>query len=191
MKKRIFSAMVVTLFAISCNQDEGLKQVVNTPKSGITSEVVEFFDGATEKAYRFSFSDVYTPYVTYTYEVLDGEDAPTEEKAVLLLEPEDYQILPSVSQSDISFRFLKQVYLINPKAPDSPVSLAPGTDLIVSCTCKSDDSEGSCFISHFYNNQEQNSVTVTCDQGTCKKKCKIGARQAASIISGSIIVYAK
>lgn len=65
---------------------------------------MEFFDSATEKAYRFSFSDLYTPEVTYTHEILDGEEAPTDEKTILLLKPQDYQILPSVSQSDLSLR---------------------------------------------------------------------------------------
>lgn len=191
MKKTIFSAMVLTLFAFSCNQEEGVKQVVNTPKSGSSAEIVELFDGDTEKAYRFSFIDLYTPDVTYTHEILEGEGATREEKTVLLLKPQDYQILPSASQSDISFRFLKQVYVITPKNPGTPVALAPGTVFVVSCLCRGIEEPGTCLIGYSYNNPEHNSVTVTCTQGTCKKKCKVSSREELSISAGSTIIYAK
>ncbi|MGQ3012325.1 MAG: hypothetical protein ACT6QS_01330 [Flavobacteriales bacterium] len=190
MKKTILSAAAL-LLVLSCKREEDVKQVMNTAKSSTSSEIVEFFDSATEKAYRFSFSDLYTPEVTYTHEILDGEGAPTDEKTILLLKPQEYQILPSASQSDLSLRFLKPVYVITPQAPANPVALSPGTVFVVSCLCRGIEEPGTCLIGYSYNNPEHSSVTVTCTQGTCKKKCKVSSREELSISAGSAVIYAK
>lgn len=187
MKKTIFSAMVLTLFAFSCNQEGDLKQVVPKSAEG-TTEQVEFYDSKTEKAYRFTFYDLYTENVNYTYEVLDPAEG-IKERVVSFLLPSQYQILPSADESEMRMKLLQHAFMIDPVNPGTPIAMSSGGTYVITCSCKGNSENGRCLVSAS-ENPEHTIVTAECINQNCKKDCKIGGYNE-TVISGSTIIYAK
>jgi len=184
--RKILYVAAFAMLAVSCNKDAEVTKPLQSVKSGVAAETFELFDETIEKSYSFSFTDLYTEDVEYTYEELSTvEDSSA--KFLVLLKPEDYDILPSASGLNVTLSLKRAASLILTNNPGTPLSIATGGTVTVNCICKK--GQGTCLTGTNYVNQGVIEVECVPDPECKRCKMELFRGEIGQVTSG--IIYAK